>query len=192
MCSAYAYAQSGGVKGKVRTNSGAGISGASIVARQNGKDVKTVKSDSQGKFQMDGLDSGRYNVLFDANGYSSGVLYNVEIKKNNVRDLGDRLILFPDQGTQVILKGSIFYREGTSVTGAKVELEKVNADGTVSKIGSVYTNVSGEFTFRQPEGTAKLRITAKFKGVSGAQEIDVDTAAIYRTAITLDISRTEK
>ncbi len=186
------FAQSGGVKGKVRTSSGAGISGAIITARKDGKDVLTARSDAQGKFQIDGLESGSYNIVFDAYNYSSGILYNVEIRKNNVRDLGDRLILFPDQGTQVIVKGSVFYKEGTSVTGAKVELEKVNPDGTTKKLGSVYTNVSGEFTFRQPEASAKLRVIAKFKGVTGTREVDVDTAAIYRLAITLDISRTEK
>jgi len=185
------FGQNGGFKGKVRTNSGVGIANAKVIARQDGKDLKTVKSDAQGKFQIDGLESGRYSVVFDASGFSSGVLYNVEVKKN-VRDLGDRLILFPDQGTLVLVKGSVFFREGTSVTGAKVDLERINSDGTVKKIGSVFTNVSGEFSFRQPEGPAKLRATAKYKGITGSKEIDVDTAAIYRLAITLDISRTEK
>ncbi len=188
-----AIAQStGGLKGKVRTASGDGIGNATITARQKGVDLKTVKGDSKGNFVMEGLETGRYNVVFDAPGYSSGVLYNVEVKKNKVSDLGDRLMLSSDQGTQVIVKGSIFYKEGTSVTGAKVELEKVNADGSTQRLGSSMTNISGEFTFRRPEGAAKLRVTAKFKGISGSKEIEVDQAAIYRLAITLDISRTEK
>lgn len=186
------FAQSGGLKGKVRTNKGDGIANATIVARQKGKDVKTAKADQRGNFLLEGLESGTYNILFDANGFSSGVLYNVEVKNKNTRDLGDRLILFPDQGTQVILKGSVFYREGTSVTGAKVEIERINSDGSTKSLGSVYTNVSGEFTFRQPEGSAKFRVTAKFKGASGTKEVEVENAAIYRLAITLDISRSEK
>ncbi len=182
----------GGLKGKVRTTSGDGIANATVTARQKGVDLKTVKGDSKGNFVIEGLETGRYNVVFDAPGYSSGVLYNVEVKKNKVSDLGDRLMLSTDQGTQVIIKGSIFYKEGTSVTGAKVELEKVNSDGSTQKLGSAMTKISGEFTFRRPEGPAKLRITAKFKGISGSKEIEVDQAAIYRLAITLDISRTEK
>jgi hypothetical protein len=141
---------------------------------------------------MEGLDSGNYNLVVDAKGYSSGLLYNVEVKKKKLRDLGDRLILSIDQGTQVIVKGSVFYREGTSVTGAKIEIEKVNADGSTQSLGSVFTNVSGEFTVRRPEGPAKLRVTAKFKGVSGTKEIEVENAAVYRLAITLDLPRTEK
>ena len=141
---------------------------------------------------MEGLRTGKYTLVFDANGFSSGVLYNVEVKDKNVRNLGDRLILAVDQGTQVIVKGSVFYREGTSITGAKIEIERVNADGSTKTLASGLTNVSGEFTFRLPEGSAKLRITAKFKGASGSKDIEVDSAALYRLAINLDISRTEK
>lgn len=185
-------AQTGGLKGKVRTNSGDGIANANVTVRKDGKDIKSVNANSGGNFMIEGIDPGSYNLVVDAKGYSSGVLYNVEIKKNKVRDLGDRLILNVDQGTQVILKGSVFFREGTSVTGAKVEVEKINLDGSAKRLGTTYTNVSGEFTIRQPDGAAKFRITASYKGVSGTKEIQVDNAAVYRLAITLDLSRVDK
>ncbi len=183
----------GGVKGKVRNIKGGAIAGAVITARLQGKDVKTVRSDSKGSFVIQGLERGKYNIVFDADGYASGVKFGVEIKDGNVRDLGDRLILSVDQGTQVIIKGSVFFREGTSVTAAKVELERINDDGSTRNLGSTYTNVSGEFTFRPPAGVTKVRVTAKYKGVSGSQEISqIVNAGIYRTAITLDISRADK
>jgi hypothetical protein len=185
-----AIGQTGGFKGKVRTNQGDGIANASITARKSGKDVKTVRSDAKGNFVIDGLESGNYNIVFDAGGYTSGVLYNVEAKGNSVRNLGERLMLSTDQGALVLIKGSVFYREGTSVTGAKVEIERINEDGTTKKIGSALTNISGEFTFRQPEANAKFRITAKFKGASAAKEVEVSNAAIYRLAITLDLPLT--
>jgi hypothetical protein len=189
---AAAFAQGGGIKGKVRSSKGGAIANATITARLDGKDVKTVHSDAKGSFILKGLDSGVYNVVFDADGFSSGVKYGVEIKNNNIRDLGDRLILSVDQGTLVLIKGSVFFKEGTSVTGAKVELERVNADGSTKRLGSMYTNVSGEFTFRQPEAAAKFRVTAKFKDASGTKDVEVTNAAIYRLAINLDISRQEK
>ena len=193
LAAAPALAQStGGLRGKVRTPKGDGISGASITARQKGTDVKTVKSDSKGNFAIDGLESGNYNLVFEAPGFSSGVLYNVEVKRKKVSDLPDRLMLSVDQGTQVIIRGSVFYKEGTSLTGAKVELERVNADGTTKRVATANTTSTGEFTFRQPEGNAKFRVTASFKGVKGSKEVEVDSAAIYRLAISLDISRTEK
>ena len=187
-----AFAQ-GGVKGKVRNNKGSGIAGASITARLSGKDVKTVRSDSKGNFSLQGLGEGTYNIVFDADGYATGVKFGVQVKDGNMRDLGDRLILSVDQGTQLIIRGSVFFREGTSITAAKVELERVNDDGSTKELGSTYTNVSGEFTFRPPPGLTKVRVTAKYKGVSGSKEIsDIANVGIYRTAITLDVSRTDK
>jgi len=184
--------ETGGIKGKIRTMSGNGIGGANVVVRQDGEDVKSANADGKGSFVIDGLKAGLYNLVFDAKGYSSGILYNVEVKKKKFRDLGDRLMLSADQGTQVIIKGSVFFKEGTSITAARVDLIEIKSDGSERKIASSETNISGEFTFRRPPGNAKLRITAKFNGVTGAKDIDVDEAAIYRLAITLDTSRTEK
>ncbi len=190
--SAAAFAQdTGGIKGKVRTTRGDGISGVTITARQNGEDVKTVTSDNGGKFLLNNLKTGIYNIVFTKNGYSSGLKYNVEIRKGKVGDLGDRLILTVDQGTQVIIKGSVFNEDGRSVSGAEVKIERISGNRSVQKIGSIYTNVSGEFTFRQPEGAAKFRVTASAKGASASKEVEVSGAAIYRLAINLEI-RNEK
>ena len=117
--------ETGGLKGKVRTASGNGIANATISARQNGADVKTIVADNKGEFVLNGLAPGKYNVLFDAKGYASGVLYNVEVRRKNVRDLGDRLILSIDRGSLVIVQGSVFYKEGTRVTGANVDCEEI-------------------------------------------------------------------
>lgn len=183
---------SGGLKGRVRTQSGSGIGGASIVVRQNGEDLKSATADSKGSFEITGLSAGRYNLVFDAKGYATGVMHNVEVRGGKTRDLGDRLILSTDQGTLVIIKGSVFYKEGTSLMGAKVELEKVNGDGSTERVATAYSTPTGEFTFRRPAAAGKYRVTAKFKDSSGSKEVEVDMAAIYRLAITLDISRTEK
>ena len=188
---AFAFSQ-GGVKGKIRSRTGAGIPNATVTARQNGKDIKTSRSNSKGEFALGGLASGVYSLIFDADGFQSGLYQGLEIKNGDTRNLGDRLILMPDQGTQVIINGSVFYKEGTSLGGAKIDIERIDPDGTAKKVTSLYTNVSGEFTFRQPQGSAKFRITARFKGAEGSKEVEVDTAAIYRLAITLDVSRTEK
>ena len=182
-----ATAQSvGGVKGKVRTTKGSGIAGATVTARKKGVDVKSTKATSNGDFILDGLETGRYNLVFEAPGYSSGVLYNVEVSKNKTADLGDRLILTPDQGNQIFLKGSVFDKQGFSVAGAKVEIERVNSDGSVRSLGNTFTSSDGEFTFR-PSSAAKLRVTATFRGVSETKEIEVAEPAIYRLAISLNV-----
>ena len=184
----FVFAQeTGALKGKVRATNGDGISGATISARQNGKDIKTVISDSKGRFEMENLKTGIYNLVFDKNGYSTGVMHNVEVKKNKSNDLGDRLILTVDQGTLVIIKGSVFDQNGRSVGGAKIEIEKILSDGSTKKVGSGNASYSGEFTFKFREGAAKYRVTASAKGVRESKEITVDNAAIYRLAINLSL-----
>ena len=185
-----AFAQAGGVKGKIRNMRGDSIAGASITARQNDKDVRSVTSNNKGEFLLDGLEPGLYGIVFEAKGYSQSSFRNkVEIKKNKVVDLGGNLILQADRGTQVIVEGSVYYKDGTSLAGAKVEVERLNSDGSGRKISTGYTSDSGEFKFRQPEGTAKFRITASSQGVTGTKEIEVDSAAIYRLSIILELER---
>ena len=118
-------------------------------------------------------------------------MHGVEVG-NGVRDLGDRLILSYDRGLFVIVQGSVFFKEGSSATGAKIDLEQINSDGSTKSLGSTYSNSSGEFSFRRREGAAKLRVTAKLKGVSVTKDIDVEEAAIYRVALNLNMSRDDR
>jgi hypothetical protein len=179
----------GGVKGKIRDMAGRRIVGATVTARQNSEDVRSVRSNDKGEFQIGGLDAGTYNIVFDAKGYASGIKYGVEVKGNKTVDLGDRLIMLVDRGTQVIIRGSVFFKDGTSITGAKVLIEKVQDDGSVRKIGTVITNFRGEFSYTRPEGPAKYRVTAMYKDSKASKDIEVDSAAIYGLAISLDITR---
>jgi Carboxypeptidase regulatory-like domain len=188
-CSLLTAQSTGGIKGKVRNMRGDSVAGATVTARQNGQDMRSATTGAKGEFLITGLDPGFYNISFDAKGYSLGVKYNVEVKQNKTVDLGERLIMQIDRGTQVIVKGSVFFKDGTSVQYAKVDVEKINADGTTKKIGSFTANIYGEFTFRQPEGPAKFRITVHHKDSTATKELEVETAAIYRLAISLPIER---
>ena len=187
--SVFAFAQeTGGIKGKIRTSDGDGISGATVTARQDGKDLKSVAADKKGKFVLDGLKPGIYNLVFEKSGYSSGILFKVEIERKKTRDLGDRLIMDVDRGTLIIINGSVFSKTGRSVYGAKVKIEKISSDGSAKQIGdSVYTSQSGEFIFRQPDEKAKYLVTAYTKDASAKEEIEVDGAAIYRLSLILDV-----
>ena len=185
-----AFAQeTGGVKGKVRTSKGDGIAAATITARQNGEDVRSATSDAKGNFLLENLKAGNYNLVFSKSGYSSGVLYNVEVKKKKIGDLKERLILTVDQGSQVIIKGSVFSPEGRSVGGAEIKIESISGDGSIKKVGSAVSTYSGEFTFRFAEGAAKYRVTASVKDATASKEVEVGGAAIYRLAITLDMKK---
>lgn len=183
--------ETGGIKGRVRSSRGDTIAGATITARQNSVDVRSATSNSKGEFKLEGLEPGFYNFVFDAKGFSSGLKTGVEIKKGKTVDLGDRLYLNVDRGTKVIIQGSVFFKDGTSVPRAQVEIEKITETG-IKKILTTFTNYSGEFGFSQPEGHAKYRLTATYNGVRASKDIEVESAAIYRTAINFDIDRPEK
>lgn len=179
----------GSAKGKVRTSRGDAISGATVIARQEGEDVKSAKTDAKGNFELNGLKPGLYNFVFEKSGYATGVKYNVEIKKDKEANLGDRLILTVDRGTQVIINGSVYNQAGFGIYGAKIEIEKILEDGKTKKVSSGYSSEFGEFNFRFPEGAARFRVTASTKGASASKEIEVSTAAIYRVAITLNLEK---
>lgn len=187
-----AAAQTGGIKGKVRTNSGIGIANAEVSARKDGEVVRKAKTNSRGEFVLDGLRPGTYNIAFDADGYSTGVLYRVEVKQNSIKDLGDRLILNRDRGTQVIVRGIVFSTEGLSIAGAVVDLYVVGPNESLRKLGTTYTNQMGEFGFGAIDPTAKVRVKASYKGASASKDLDTSEPQVYRTSITLPVSREPK
>ncbi len=188
--SAVVFAQeTGSIKGKVRNEDGDKIAGAKITVRLDGKDLKSTVADSKGEFRISDLNPGRYNLLFEKNGFSSGVLYNVEVRSKKTNNLKDRLILTVDQGTLTIIEASVFNQNGFSLPGAKVEIEEVFSDGKTKKLGSGYSSRDGDVVFRFEQKPTKYRITASVKDISVTKEIDVYEAAIYRTAMTLDLSK---
>ena len=184
--------ETGGIKGKVRAANEKALAEATITARQDGKDIKSVKTDRNGNFLLSGLAPGIYNFLFEKDGFASGVKYNVKIEQNQVRDLGDRLILAVDPGTLVFIKGSVFTPDGKSYPGVDIKIERISADGKTKKVGSGYTNESGEFAFRFPDAVAKYRVTASIKGMKESQEVEVANAAVYRVAFTMKGSKDDK
>lgn len=184
-----AFGQTGGVKGRVRAMNGGAIANATITARQNGEDKRSTHSDSKGNFELSGLEPGVYSFVFDAPGYASGLKSSIAVRNGKTTDLGDNLRLMVDRGSLVIVQGAVFYKSGTSVAGAKVEVEEVNADGTTRKLANVFTNYQGEFSYRRPPGAARLRFTAKYHDTTAVKDIDVDNAEIYRLAISLPVDR---
>lgn len=178
----------GSARGQVKDPRGNGLAGVSVTARLDGKDIKTVRSGSDGTFLMTGLEAGTYSFVFDRQGYTTG-LARGEIRAGQTTNLGDRLILAIDQGTLVLIRGSVFNEEGRSVGGAKIELYRVNGDGSTKRLETAYSNMSGEFAFRRPEGEATYRVTASARGAKNSKDVKVDNAAIYRLAITLNLSK---
>jgi len=184
--------ETGSVKGKVRNEDGNRIPDVNVTIRKDGEDLKSTRTDRSGKFMLRGINPGTYNLAFEKEGYSLGVLKNVLIKSKKTNNLKDRLILTVDDGTLVVIQGSVFNQFGRSVRGAKIEIEEIRSDKEKpKKLGNGYTSRSGEFIFRFPEGSRKLRIIASAGDVSSSKEVEIDEVAVYRLAITLNLPTKE-
>lgn len=177
------------IVGKVKNEKGKSMEAVTVTVRQDGKDLKSVETDSKGKFQLTDLAPGLYNLVFEKAGYSTGILKNVEVRRDKRNNLDDRLVMKVDRGTLVIVEASVFNQNGFSLQGAKVVIEEVLSDGTTKKLDSGYSSRDGDIIFRFPEKATTYRVTASVKGLSAAKDVEVNEAAIYRTSITLDLSR---
>lgn len=179
--------ETGGAKGKIKNAQDRGIAGVEVTVESDGKTVKKASTDKSGAFTVDNLKSGKYNFVFSKKGFATGTLNNVEVGGKKVRDLGNRL-LEVDEGMLVLIKGTVFNQNGKSLPDAKITIEKISG-GDKLKIKPIYTSEGGDFTFRFPEETAKYRVTATAKGKSASKEVEVEGAAIYRLALTLELEK---
>jgi hypothetical protein len=183
-----AFAQdktTGGVKGKVRVETGT-PAGVAVIVRQGEVEVMRGLTAKNGDFELKGLRPGRYGITLKKAGLSVGTIENIEVKAGKPRSLGDRLILVVDEGSIAFIRGSVFNEDGRSMPNVKIELARVEADGSAKKIDGRVTNETGSFVFRLAPEDGKYRITAKPNGVEAvSKDIEIDGAAVYRIAISV-------
>lgn len=183
-----AFAQdksSGGIKGKVRVETGS-ASGVTVIVRQGDREIAQGLTDKNGEFVISRLVPGRYGVTFRKPGLSVGTIEDVEVKAGKPRSLGDHLVLTIDEGSIAFIRGSVFLPDDRSAPGVRIELARIEADGTVKKIDGRVTNEIGAFVFRLKPEVAKYRVTAKPKsGEDVSKDVEIDGAAIYRVALSL-------
>jgi hypothetical protein len=183
--SAVAQDRTGGIKGKVRVETGA-PSGVSVVVRQGEREVARGVTDKNGEFAILRLAPGRYGVTFRKPGLSVGTIEDIEVKAGKPRSLGDRLVLSIDEGSIAFIRGSVFNQDDRSVPNVRIELLKIESDGTARKIDGRITNEIGSFVFRLTPDAARYRITAKpSSGDPVSKDVEVDGAAVYRVALSL-------
>ncbi|HEX8707582.1 MAG TPA: carboxypeptidase-like regulatory domain-containing protein [Pyrinomonadaceae bacterium] len=179
----------GGIKGKVRSDSGAAVAGVAILVRQEDREVAHGVTDRKGEFLIQGLKPGLYGLTFRKPGLTVGTIEHLEVRAGKTRELRDRLILMTDISAIALLRGSVFNEGGRSVPGVRVELSRVDATGASKKIDARVTGESGEFVFRLVPDAAKYRVTVKADGVEPAvKDVEIDGAAVYRVALTLSRS----
>ncbi len=176
----------GSIKGKVRLESGGAAAGVAVIATQEEREIARVTTNRSGDFTLANLQPGLYTLTFRRPGLRVGTLPNILVEAGRTRTLNDRLYLPVDEGTLAFINGSVFTEDGRSIPGARIEIHRVNSDGTTRRLEEQYANDMGAFAFRLAPDAAKYRITARREGMeTSAREVDVDGAAVYRVALTL-------
>jgi carboxypeptidase family protein len=175
----------GAIKGKVRVETGT-PGGVTVVVRRGETEVARGTTEKDGDFVVAGLAPGKYGLTFRKPGLSIGTIEDVEVKAGKTRSLGDRLILTIDEGSIAFLSGSVFSADGRSVPNAKVELARIENDGSAKKIDGRITTETGSFKFRLSPDPGKYRVSVKTEGAAPVtKDVEIDGAAVYRVALNL-------
>jgi hypothetical protein len=180
---------SGSIKGKVRVETGT-PAGVTVIVKQGEREVARGLTDKKGEFVVSRLAPGIYAVTFRKPGLSVSTIENLEVKAGKSRSLGQDLVLGIDEGSIAFLRGSVFNEDGRSVPNVKIELARIQDDGSLKKIDGRISNEIGSFVFRLTPEVAKYRLTAKPNGGEPVtKDVEVDGPAIYRIALAVKTSR---
>jgi hypothetical protein len=181
----------GGIKGKVKVKDEGAAANVAVTVRQGEREVAHAVTNSKGEFLITGLAPGFYGLTFRKAGLSVGSLENIEVKAGKTKGLSDRLVLTTNEASIARLWSSVFNEGGFSVPNARVELARLEADGTAKKIDGRLTNESGQAIFRLSPDKARYRVTIKADGAeTQTKDVEIDGAMVYRIAFT--IQRTPK
>jgi hypothetical protein len=179
----------GGIKGKVRVEKGS-PSGVSVLVKQGEREVTRGITDKKGEFVISHITPGVYGVTLRKAGLSVGTIENIAVKAGKTSSLGNRLVLTIDEGSIAFIRGSVFNEEGRSVPNIRVELARIENDGTLTKIDGRVSNEIGAFVFRLTPEAAKYRVTARANnGELVGKDIEVEGAAVYRIALSVKTPR---
>lgn len=175
----------GGLKGKVKVETGT-AAGVAIVVRQGEREIARGLTDKKGEFLISRLSPGLYGVTIRKPGLSVGTIENIEVKAGKTKSLGDNLVLAIDEGSIAFIRGSIFNDDGHSLPNVRVELAKIQDDGTLKKIDGRVSNEIGAFVFRLTPDLGKYRLTAKAgSGEPVSKDVEIDGPAVYRVALSI-------
>src|ERR1043166_1200630 len=149
----------GAISGRVRVDAGA--SGIGVEVRQGDRRVTETTTNARGEFEVGGLAPGSYGLTLRKVGLQVGRMDGIEVRSGKTVSLKDHLFLQLDEGALALVRGSVFDAAGRSFAGARVELARVEADGSLKKLDSRVANVTGSFGFSLPPERARYRLTAK-------------------------------
>jgi protocatechuate 3,4-dioxygenase beta subunit len=162
----------------------------SVVVRRGDEEVAQTSTNAKGEFALRDVEPGSYGMTFRKRGLQVGRMEHVEVRAGKTVTIKEGLYLPIDEGSIAFIRGSVFGASGRSFNGARVELARVESDGSLKKLDSRVSNATGSFAFRLPPERARYRLTAKADGMEPvSQDVEVEGAAIYRAALSLEPAR---
>ncbi len=176
----------GSVRGHVKVAQGASPSGVEVTVQRGDDEVARARTDAKGEFEVQGLAPGSYGLTLRKAGLQVGRLDGVEVRAGKTVTLKEGLYLPVDEGSIAFIRGSVFSSSGRSFNGVKVELARVESDGSLKKLDGRVTTESGSFSFRLTPETARYRVTARADGMTPvSKDVEVEGAMVYRVALSL-------
>lgn len=177
----------GGISGRVRVDAGESAANVSVKVRRGDEEVAETTTNQKGEFEIRGLEPGSYGLTLRKAGLQVGRMENVNVRAGKTASFKEGLFLPVDEGSIAFIKGSVFTAEGRSLMGARVEIARVGPDGSLKKLDSRVSNSTGSFVFKLPPEAARYRLSVKADGAElTTQEVEIDGAAIYRVAVTMN------
>lgn len=160
----------GTLKGKIETEKGKPIADVEVrVIRTIDNASKETKTDKSGGYSFE-LEPGHYSVHFDAEGYQSGVMPDMQQVEEGKTTTVKTVRLGKDKGTSRI-RGAVFDEQGRSLPGVRLKLVRVATEQEMKEgkrspsfSGNYITNSRGEFAFRVPSERARYLVTASRSG----------------------------
>src|SRR5215813_5787517 len=102
-----AYAAGGRIEGKVTDPKGAAIPGATVkVTNQTTKQEFSAVTDAQGRYKIEGLPAGAYDLSVSAKGFQNAPQTDIQVEDDSVKQTDLRLEIAPVEAEVKFQTGS--------------------------------------------------------------------------------------
>jgi hypothetical protein len=188
-----AQQRTGTLKGKIEDSKGKPLVGVEVrVMRHRDRSFKEARTDEAGRYSFE-LEPDDYTVSFEAEGYQSGTLVQMQQVEAGKETTVKTLRLEKEKRTSRV-RGAVFDASGLSLAGARVKLQRIPTEEEAKegkKIESLtrdyITNSRGEFAFRLPAIRARYQLTAILSGYKSETKIvDVNESEAVPVAFSLE------
>ncbi|MBO0798494.1 MAG: carboxypeptidase regulatory-like domain-containing protein [Blastocatellia bacterium] len=181
-----AGAQTGTIKGKVKGQKDKALEGVVVRAiKTAGQErIPETKSDSNGDFELTGLQPGSYSLTFEKPGYKRFSTHKLDLAAGDTLKLNRVIELSRESESFAVIRGAVFNPGGFTLSNAAVTIERIDGGKKFKK--ETVSLEGGEFAFRVKAEKAKYRISATYPGYqTSATEVEIESDEVRNIAVRL-------